>query len=425
MFRAAVPLRLGGAVMLGTLAALYAAYDPVPWKVALPATTALVMAILVPVEHRLLPPVLSAGQVAWFLFPVQVGISVLATLTGGIESPFLLMMPMVSLGTVIGTGQPRLFGPGLALMGAVGWFLALGDLAGPLVTLRPGLFRHGPLGPLPAGQSLSIASFLTGALVLPAVIGVHLRRALDRAVSDAIAARAENVATLEETNAELMALSRTVAHELKNPLAAIQGLASVVARKQPPGSQEAERMDVLLGEAKRLGGLLDEFLDFGRPARGLAVRPVQPDVFLREVVLLHEPRARELRIHLEYAVNTVRPLRCDPRKVRQVIANLVGNALDATPAGGWVRLEVSDAPEGGHDFRVLDDGPGLSPEVADRLFHVGATTKPGGSGLGLTIARMIAQQHGGTLTLDARPGGGCRAWLHLPREAVTTDREAS
>jgi two-component system sensor histidine kinase HydH len=284
--------------------------------------------------------------------------------------------------------------------------------------------------------SLALAVFVTAAIIMPAALGLRIRRALERAVAEAIRARAEHVATLQAHNAELMDLSRTVAHELKNPLASIQGLAGLLARRQVAGSREAERAGVLIDETRRLAGLLDEFLNFGRPAQGLAVRPVEARELFAAIADIFEATLRPLELRLEIDLQTIVPLRCDPRKLQQVLFNLIDNAVSVSPRGGHIVLRVEDMkPDSddkhdshighiGHMITVLDEGPGLPPAVRERLFQVGTTTRAGGSGLGLAIARQIARQHGGDLHVDDRPEGGCIARVHLPRMIPSADDRA-
>jgi signal transduction histidine kinase len=100
--------------------------------------------------------------------------------------------------------------------------------------------------------------------------------------------------------------------------------------------------------------------------------------------------------------------------VKQILVNLVQNALEANPRGAAVEIETAAAERDAVLVRVLDRGPGPARELGEQVFDPGVTTKSRGSGLGLTISRALARQHGGELTLAARAGGGCAAELRLP-----------
>src|SRR5690606_11986556 len=135
------------------------------------------------------------------------------------------------------------------------------------------------------------------------------------------------------------------------------------------------------------------------------------------VVDLHEGIAGERRVELR-ARGRARAV-CDPRKVEQILINVVQNALEVAPAGTAVELEVVEAPPEQVRVYVRDQGPGLDQDRRERLFEPGVTGKREGSGLGLTIARALARQHGGELELvdrSARGSGerGCEARLTLP-----------
>jgi two-component system sensor histidine kinase HydH len=140
---------------------------------------------------------------------------------------------------------------------------------------------------------------------------------------------------------------------------------------------------------------------------------VDAGALCREVAALHEGLARERGVELAVRSGSV-AVRCDPRKTKQVLINLVQNAIDASPHGAAVEIEAEPSPGGGARVRVLDRGRGVVPALAAAVFSPGVTTKSEGSGLGLTIARSLARQHGGDVALAPRPGGGTAAELVLP-----------
>jgi signal transduction histidine kinase len=159
--------------------------------------------------------------------------------------------------------------------------------------------------------------------------------------------------------------------------------------------------------------ILDEFLNFSRPLGPLAREPVDLVELCRSVIALHEGQLRASGIAVAVDATARVSAPCDPRKVKQVMINLVQNAIEASPSGGELRVELHDS-DGGARVRVCDRGGGLDAAIATHAFDAGATTKPKGSGLGLTIARALARQHGGDLSLANRDGGGCVAELTLP-----------
>ena len=129
---------------------------------------------------------------------------------------------------------------------------------------------------------------------------------------------------------------------------------------------------------------------------------------------MHEGLAHERNVPMIVRANAV-SVRCDPRKIKQAVINLVQNALEASPAGATVEMVAESAGPGGEvSLRILDRGAGIEDGLRDKVFEPGVTTKARGSGLGLTIARALSRQHGGDLALLAREGGGCAAVMRLP-----------
>jgi signal transduction histidine kinase len=248
--------------------------------------------------------------------------------------------------------------------------------------------------------------FFLGAVTL----GQWIRGTLDAAVEERVAEQQRLLELHRDTARTMSSLSAEIAHELKNPLASIKGLAGLLRRDVDGAGKE--RLEVMRGEIDRMQAILEEFLHYSRPVVPLELRATSLRSLAQEVLALHEGMALTRDVALELSETDV-VATCDPRKVRQILVNVVQNAIEASPARGLVRLALSTR---GREVivDVEDQGSGLDPEVRGSLFEVGATTKPKGSGIGLAVARGLARQHEGELTLEDREGGGCRARLVLP-----------
>jgi signal transduction histidine kinase len=171
----------------------------------------------------------------------------------------------------------------------------------------------------------------------------------------------------------------------------------------------------LVEESERMGRILGEFLNFSRPVTDLSLTKMAVADMVRDVLTFHEGMASEGDVTLALVAEpTGVALRVDHRKLKQVLVNLLQNALHVSPAGSTVTVTVAQAAAGPVEIYLDDSGPGLAVSVAERVMEPGVTTKGGGTGLGLTIARAIVQQHGGQLELVNRAGGGCRASVTLP-----------
>jgi two-component system sensor histidine kinase HydH len=361
------------------------------------------------------------GAVPRNLSVAVLGSSVIVFATGGLASPFLYLT--VVLGIIVGVFVPS--APGAALLAAQvasGWLYAWVGATGAVPEFNLAAFGGGDRIPVPIGYLVAHAVMLTFVYVFALAAGRTIRGAFERIVARGLAAQEESLRAHAERAEELTALSGEIAHELKNPLASVKGLAGLLAQHLPDG-KGAERLLVLRREVDRMQSVLQEFLEFSRPLVPLALGDADVAALCREVAALHEGMARDRGVEVSAPPGEVR-VRCDPRKVKQVLINLVQNALDASPAGAAVELEAR-AEAGGARVTVLDRGRGVDPALAAAVFSPGVTTKPAGSGLGLTIARALARQHGGDLELAPRSGGGTRAELRLPAAAPAGDGRAA
>jgi signal transduction histidine kinase len=221
------------------------------------------------------------------------------------------------------------------------------------------------------------------------------------------------VATLEEAAGRMRATEQVgakLAHELKNPLAAIKALLQIL--RDRVDDKGTKRLDVALSEVDRMDGIVRDYLSFARPLADLELAPVDLRRLADDVVSVLVDRAQLAKVTL-LASGPSLSITGDSRRLREALFNLADNAIAATPAGGTVELIVATAKRGAR-ISVEDTGSGMPPELHDAPAFT--TTRPDGTGLGLTIARGAITQHGGELTFSARPGGGTIASVLLPLE---------
>jgi len=228
---------------------------------------------------------------------------------------------------------------------------------------------------------------------------------------------------------EKMAMLRTfasgLAHEVRNPLNSIALQLSLLerrmARTAPKSAAESRPLvQIIREELQRLDSLVGDFLQFARTTR-VGYEPGDLGALADEVVRLMEPEATAAGVLLEKVEQkkTLPPVRLDSERIKQVLINLVRNAIEALQPGGCVRLSVGSADEGAW-IRVADDGPGL-PEDLD-VFQLFVTTKAKGTGLGLPIAQQIVDEHGGEIEVKTQPGVGTSFAVWLPRNGATRSK---
>jgi two-component system nitrogen regulation sensor histidine kinase GlnL len=227
-----------------------------------------------------------------------------------------------------------------------------------------------------------------------------------------------------ERHLDFEALAAGLAHEIKNPLAGLQGSAELLAREADGAAREYAL--VIAKEARRVDGLVRELLDLARPAT-LQAGPVNIHSVLRDVMLIAKGLPGGDRILFSQRFDPSLPaILGDQEKLTQVVLNLLRNAVEAvreTP-GAEVSMETGVAPvrlrqSGGRTatlarIAVIDNGPGIPESMLGRLFTPFATSKAQGTGLGLAVSRRIVEAHGGRIEVRNRPGGGAEAAVFLP-----------
>ena len=212
--------------------------------------------------------------------------------------------------------------------------------------------------------------------------------------------------------AALGELSARMAHEIRNPLAALCGSVQLLSSAADIQQHDARLLAIVTREAERLDALISDFLMYARPAPP-QLETIHLYRYIEEEFLFLAHDSRFASITMQNHVPTYVDITVDPNQLHQVIINLMQNAADALPDGGVVQIE-SSSTSGTVSINISDNGAGIADDAVQHLFEPFWTTKPSGTGLGLAISYRIIEAHGGSLTVESPPAGGCRFVITLP-----------
>ena len=208
-------------------------------------------------------------------------------------------------------------------------------------------------------------------------------------------------------------LSAGLAHEIRNPLASIAGAAGILQRNPQRERKDAECLEIISKECQRLNGLLTEFLNFARPPTP-KYQTTDFGAVVDSVMELAAHAVGKKPIELRKNISPdLSPVECDPELLKQVLLNLIINAIQATPGSGEVLVSVGLRNER-LLIEVRDEGSGISGADRGRIFDPFFTTKDNGTGLGLSVAHQIVEQHGGIIRAEANPARGMTFSVSLP-----------
>ncbi len=212
-------------------------------------------------------------------------------------------------------------------------------------------------------------------------------------------------------------MAAELAHEVRNPLGSIRLFACMLQEDLDDEPDKRAMAEQILAATAGLEGTLSNLLAFAAPARG-ARRRCDIAAIASEVCSLLSPACSVRGVELEGpSIETDQFVEGDPEGLRQVVLNLVGNALAATESGGSIRVEIG-CDSGDAVLRVIDDGKGIPAEDLPRVFDPFFTRSEGGTGLGLSIVHRTIERHDGTIRLNSSPGRGTCAEVTFPRREV-------
>ena len=207
-------------------------------------------------------------------------------------------------------------------------------------------------------------------------------------------------------------LSAGLAHEIRNPLGSLEGSVEILRRPELPEQTRQEFAEMAKKEVARLKGLVTNFLEFARPSAPRRIL-IEPQVLLESVGQLAGETAKMAGIAIRIESGHVPAVFVDAEQIKQVLLNLILNAVQAMPSGGEISLR-SHQENGSILLEIADQGVGIPEENLERIFDPFFTTRAGGTGLGLSIAYQIINRHGGHLSVRNNPNGGSTFIVVLP-----------
>jgi signal transduction histidine kinase len=283
----------------------------------------------------------------------------------------------------------------------------------------PLLAEGKPLGALILGELKSERRFLPADVetavalanqLAAAVANAHLFEDLKRSYEKLEQTQEQLIR--QERLAALGELAAVMAHEVRNPLAIIFNAIASLRKIPHPRADARTLIGIVAEEAEQLNRIVGDLLDFARPHE-----PVFRSEPIEAIVLgaLESARAAEHVRGIEFVVelDPIPPISLDARMLKQALINLIVNAIQALPNGGRITIRATttagDTTKNGGDrmalVSVIDDGPGIAPELRGRVFQPFFTTKASGTGLGLAIVKRIAETHQGEVTVESSPRG--------------------
>jgi two-component system, NtrC family, sensor histidine kinase PilS len=237
------------------------------------------------------------------------------------------------------------------------------------------------------------------------------------------------IRVLEETSrrqdrlAAIGRMAASIAHEIRNPLAAMRGSIQMLRSEMPEKSSQTELMEIILRESDRLNRIIGDFLNYARP-RSIVHSRVDVGELLSQTfrLLRHSPELLETQFIEEEIADGPLVAEADAEQLRQVFWNLARNAFQAMPQGGTLRTELARNSHDRVRITFSDTGCGMTPEQVEHLFEPFSSTT-GGTGLGLSIVYQIIRDHGGTINVRSREGRGTTITIEIPIQ--NTDDQGS
>ena len=210
-------------------------------------------------------------------------------------------------------------------------------------------------------------------------------------------------------------LAAGVAHEIRNPLSSIKGLATYFKERYQDKLDDQQIANIMIQEVDRLNRVVGQLLDFARPIK-ISKKPISMQALIEDSLKLVERQASEKNIKIETRFpSQMDTVSVDPDRINQVLLNLYLNAIDSMDEGGRLAIRIPNSEQKHNtEIKIMDDGTGISREDLAHIFDPYFTTKATGTGLGLAIVHNIVDAHGGKVMVESHPGRGTTFTIRLP-----------
>lgn len=305
------------------------------------------------------------------------------------------------------------------------WIAVMLFLIPTLVPLIIHLLIHGGARPFAIGTAIGLflVIMLTTAKrnyesILNNIVGHY-----EETTRESEAARQES----ELSNQSKSEFLSRINHEIRTPLNAILGFSQLLQRdKESLNEEQVDNLEEIVKAGHHLGELVNDMLDLAKIEAGaiqLDIEPVEVGGLVEDCRKLVQPRLDERKItFLASTINHARPL-ADPMRLKQILLNLLTNAVKYNRDGGSIRVDGGITSEGTYRISVKDTGPGLSPDQQDQLFQpfnrlAWDKTNTEGTGIGLVICRQLVTLMNGKMGVDSQLGAGCTFWLDFPQSTL-------
>jgi len=266
---------------------------------------------------------------------------------------------------------------------------------------------------LTLGQILTNIVIAWGVFFLVALLINYLTGSLKKTHQDLLTARKE--LEIKKRLALAGEVSAQLAHEIRNPLAAISGSVQVLKNELEPSGEQKDLMDIVIKESERISQSIEHFLSLAPPEKEVFVQLDLPAIMNETLTILKKSGELDKNIHIAGNYNTfgVHYLG-NPGQFRQLFWNILNNSFKAMPEGGTLTIDFSQNKKDHVLLEFNDEGVGMTPEVKEKVFEPFYSGFKSGKGIGMSVVRRIVDDYGGTIRIDSEPEKGTMICISLP-----------